>query len=92
MKKPTEYEFTMFLYSCGFRWHSTGTIKRDGAKFGRYLEGDFLPDSVRQAIAEKFGSWVEVFWSGSQYAPERSKRPIIVLLSAKAYKGEATAV
>ena len=89
MKKPTEYEFTMFLYKCGFCWHSTGTITSDGVKFGSYFTGDSLPDSVRQAVAEKFGRWVKVFWSGSEYAPELSKRPMIVLLSAKAYKGKA---
>ena len=84
-RKPTSYSFNYFLRRVGFRWHSTGTLSSNGVKFGEYLEGDFLTDEVRGKLIEKFGDWVTIKWAGSQYAPERPKRPLVVLLSQKAH-------
>jgi hypothetical protein len=87
-RKPTYREFTSFLYLKNFRWHRSGTLLQGVEKFGEYLQGDCLTGLTRQAVTEKFGSWVKIFWSGSEYAPERSRQPMIVLLSTKAHKKE----
>ena len=84
-RKPTYYDFSGFLYTAGFRWHSTGTLTaKDKSKHGEFFKGDFLTDEVREAIKAKFGKWVQFFIAQSEYAPE-SKKPMIVLLSKKAF-------
>lgn len=87
-KKPTYIDFIRFADSIGFRWHSSGTLKKHGAKFGEYIVGDSITPEQRAALVSKFGAWVSFFVSQSEYAPEQ-RRPLVCLLSRKAYDEKA---
>jgi hypothetical protein len=86
--KPTLNNFSNFLYTAGFRWHSTGKLtSKDKSKYGEFFKGDSITDDLKAAISAKFGKWVKFYVAQSEYAPE-CKRPMIVLLSEKAFACE----
>ena len=79
MEKPTIMQQVTGLEKAGFRFHSTSTLKINGAKHADVYKGDTLTEPMRESLKNQFGEWVNFGKSESQYAPE-IRRPVVYFL------------
>lgn len=83
MKRPTTSELVRALDRAGIRYHTTGTLTRNGKKYGEFYKTDRITPEQIETLKAQFGRWIETAKTRAEYAPEQI-RPIIIHRSAGA--------